>query len=91
MKIHASFTARMEKVDSKGGWTYVIWPESIAFFGTKGTVKVVGTIDGHPLRATFMAMGDGKQMLPIKKETRDLIKKDAGDTVSITLTEILES
>lgn len=90
MKIDASFTARMERIESKGGWTYVIWPESIAFFGTKGTVKVVGTIDEHPLRATFMAMGDGKQMLPIKKETRNLIKKDVGDMVSIMLTEILE-
>ena len=80
----------MEKYDTKGGWTYVIWPESKEFFGTGALVKILGTIDGKPLRATFMAMGDGKQMLPIKAETRKLIGKHAGDTVVVTLTERIE-
>jgi len=80
----------MEKYDTKGGWTYVIWPESKNYFGTGGLVKVIGTIDGKPLRATFMAMGDGKQMLPVKAETRNLIGKHAGDTVVINLTERVE-
>lgn len=89
MKIDVTFKAKLEKVDTKGGWTYVIWPESQKYFGTKGIVKVVGTIDNTPLRATFMAMGEGKQMLPIKSETRKLIGKEAGDDVLITLTERL--
>ena len=90
MKIDVTFTAVMEKYDTKGGWTYVIWPESKNYFGTGGLVKVIGTIDGKPLRATFMAMGDGKQMLPVKAETRNLIGKHAGDTVVINLTERVE-
>jgi len=90
MKIDVTFTAIMEKYDTKGGWTYVIWPESKNYFGTGGLVKVIGTIDGKPLRATFMAMGDGKQMLPVKAETRNLIGKHAGDTVVINLTERVE-
>ena len=90
MSLHVTFKAKLEKRDSKGGWTYVVWPESKEFFGTGGVVKVRGTIDGKPLRATFMAMGDGKQMLPIKSETRELIGKDAGDEVTITLDERLD-
>lgn len=89
MKIDVTFRAKLEKVEAKGGWTYAIWPESQKYFGTRGTVKVVGTIDGKPLRATFMAMGNGKQMLPIKSETRKRIGKEAGDEVLITLTERL--
>ena len=81
----------MEKYDSKGGWTYVIWPQSKEYFGTTGLVKVKGTIDGRPLRATFMAMGDGRQMLPSKSETRKIIGKDVGDEVSIKLSERLDN
>lgn len=90
MKINVTFKAKLTKHNTEGGWTYVIWPESQEYFGTHGIVKVVGTIDGKPLRATFMAMGDGRQMLPIKAETRALIGKDVGDTVEINLTQRLE-
>jgi hypothetical protein len=91
MKINnVTFTAKLEKFPGKSGWTYVVWPESRAFFGTAGLVKITGTIDGKPLRATFMAMGNGKQMLPIKAETRKLIGKDVGDEVEIALEERLE-
>jgi hypothetical protein len=36
-----------------------------------------------------MAMGDGTQMLPIKSDIRKAIKKEAGDSVIIHLTERL--
>lgn len=91
MKISVKFKARLEKYDTKGGWTFVVWPESKEYFGTGGLVKIKGMIDGKPFRASFMAMGNGKQMLPIKLETRKLIDKDVGDEVIVWLEERIDN
>jgi hypothetical protein len=84
--LDVQFTAQLRKSPAKGGWYYIIWPEAAAFFGTRGLVKVRGTIDKHPFRSAFMAMGGGVHKLPVKAETRDVLGKEAGDVVTVRLT-----
>lgn len=79
--------ALLEKFSGKGGWTYISVPEidsipNIPF----GWVIVNGNIDNYQFtKSKLMPFGNGKLFLPVNASIRKNIKKQAGDSVWLTL------
>jgi hypothetical protein len=85
MTIH-SFTSMLVRPPGVGTWTYLSIPlELSASFGSKGQVKVKGTINGVSFRSTALPKGDGSHYLVVAKKIRDQIGATQGDSVIVQL------
>lgn len=84
MEINKTFTA---KIEDRGGWVMVVWPESVEFFGSTKSVKVAGKMDDVSFQTAFMPWGDGTQFLPVSKKLLKQLNKQPGDTITVFLKE----
>lgn len=89
------FQAVIEAVPDKGG-AYIRFPYDIRKEFGKGRVKVNVTFDGEPYSGSIVNMGvknaDGSvcYIIGVRKDIRSKIGKQAGDTILVTVSEVLE-
>lgn len=90
------FQAVIEPVPDKGG-AYIRFPYDIRKEFGKGRVKVQATFDGCPYRGSLVNMGVKNEdssvcyILGIRKDIREKIGKQPGDTVTVTIKEAQEA
>ena len=83
------FDALLQKGENRGAWTCVVMSDVAELFGTRGLVKIRGSIDGQSFEGALMAQGDGTHRLPVRAKLREAIGKQAGDTVHVRIDERL--
>ncbi|WP_308797110.1 DUF1905 domain-containing protein [Agromyces silvae] len=78
------FEAVLRIEPETGSWTVFDVPGSAEFFGTRRATRVVGDIDGVPVRLTLLPTKRG-HIGPVKAATRHALGKQAGDAVRVRI------
>jgi hypothetical protein len=80
-----SFNAVIQQEDSHDGGAWIVFPYDLKeLYGVGNLVPVVATFDGVEYRGSIAKMG-GKALLLVRKDVRELIRKQAGDSVDVTI------
>lgn len=89
MILNKTFFGIITKGEGESSWTYIPWKESSSFFGTSRPVKVIASIENYEFQATFLSLGGGTHMLPLRASAMAAIGKQPGDRVEVLLKEQL--
>jgi uncharacterized protein YdeI (YjbR/CyaY-like superfamily) len=64
-----SFSALLERAGDKLNWVVVRLPfDSVKLWGTRGTLRVKGEINGFTFRSSIFPTGDGRHMMLVNKK-----------------------
>lgn len=85
MKVY-EFDAIIKKVDGIDG-AYIEFPYDVREEFNKGRVKVHATFDGHPYDGSLVRMKTECHIIGIRKDIRQAIQKQAGDSIHVTIKE----
>jgi hypothetical protein len=79
------FTVRAEPGGEKDAWCFLTVPFDVAeVWGTRGRVRVKGTINGFPFRTNIQPM-DGRHLLTFNKQLQAGAKAKSGDMVTVVM------
>ncbi|MEK6985162.1 MAG: YdeI/OmpD-associated family protein [Candidatus Thermoplasmatota archaeon] len=80
------FKARIEPREGSASWLYVILPfDAVALWGSKGALKVKGTMNAAPFRSSIFPNGDGTHHIMMNKALLETAKAGLGDTVAFAM------
>ena len=80
------FDAPLARPKGVGTWTYLDIPADITQeLGTRGQVKVVGSMNGYPFRSSARPHGDGSHYIVVNRSIRDAIQATPGDMVHVVM------
>ena len=78
------FAAELERFDGKGAWYYILYPNSVEEeFGTKGRLRVLGTMNGFDVDRALIPQGDGTHVFILGGELRKKLGVRLGDRIEM--------
>ena len=81
-----SFKAELKRFQSKGGWYYLEFPYSMQKeFGTNGYVRVVGTVNGEPIKRSLLSMKTGFSFFAVPLTLRKKLGLELGQSAKVEL------